>query len=334
MKNIIAVLLSLLLVLGAAGCSVVYPTILTINGTSADLPEYNYYLSILALQVSQSVSPDQIDMYWDTEMDGKTTFEIVKERALTEMTNMRIVSEKAKEMGITMEDQDPQLVSQYKEQILGQMSEDEFYSLTKTNEKSFDNIVRMMLQRSQLVQQLMADETSGFQVTEEKVQETFNNNYWKAKHILIKTIDDSNNPLPEDQQKAAEEKAREILERAKNGEDFDALVSEFSEDPGSQSQPDGYIFTTGEMVEEFEEATKNLEPNEISDLVKTDYGYHIIKRLPLSVETDQAKYEELKDDLYNETMQDELDRLTAEWQKSMTIEVNQAEIDKITKDQI
>lgn len=334
MKRMIAVLLCLIMAFGAAGCSIVEPAVLTINGTTADLPEYHYYLALLKLQVTQSVSADQLDMYWDTEKDGKTTFEILKEKALTEMTNMRVVSEKAKEMGITMESQDSQMVSQYKRQLLGQTSEETFYKQTNTNQKTLDTIIRMMLQRSMLLQKLMQDENSGFQVSEEAIQKTFSEEYWKAKHILIKTVDDSNNPLPEDQQKAALEKAQSILERAKNGENFDALMNEYSEDPGSKSQPDGYIFTTGEMVAEFEDATKNLAPNQISDLVKTSYGYHIIKRLPLSKETDSEKYDEMKESIYNAAVTKELDKKIEEWKTSMTIEVNQAVVDKITKDQI
>lgn len=334
MKRTIAALLCLIMVIGAAGCSIVEPTVLTINGTTADLPEYHYYLAMLKMQVTQSVSADQLDMYWDTEKDGKTTFEILKEKALTEMTNMRVASEKAKELGITMEAQDSQMVAQYKRQMMGQMSEEAFYKEINTNQKAFDNIIRMMLQRSALLQQLMTDENSGFKVSEDTIQKTFNEEYWKAKHILIKTVDEANNPLTEDQQKAAQEKAQGILERAKNGEDFDALMNEFSEDPGSQTQPDGYIFTTGEMVEEFENATKNLEPNQISDLVKTNYGYHIIKRLPLSVETDQAKYDEMKENLYNTAVTNELEKQIEEWRKTMTVEVNQSVVDKVTKDEI
>ncbi len=334
MKKIIAVLLCLVFACGIAGCSVVEPTVLTINNTSVDLAEYNYYLSMLKAQVTQSVSPDQLEMYWDTEQDGKTTFEIMKEKALEEMVNMRIVSEKAKEMGITMDSVDGQLVSQYKRQLLGSYSESQFYKETNTNKEALDTILRMILQRYELIERLSAEENSAFHITDEALEKTFNEEYWKAKHILIKTVDDANNPLPEDQQKAAQEKAQGLLARAKSGEDFDALMAEFSEDPGSQSQPDGYIFTKGQMVQEFEEATKNLQPNAISELVKTSYGYHIIKRLPLSVDADRATFDELKDSLYNAAVEAVLQQHIEDWKKTMTIETYPSVTDKITKDQM
>ncbi len=334
MKKTVAILLCLLISLGIVGCSVVEPTVLTINGTSVDLAEYHYYLAMLKAQVAQSVGTDQLDMYWDTEQDGKTTFEIMKEKALEEMISMRVVSEKAKELGITMDSIDGQLLSQYKRQMLGSYSENQFYKETNTNKEALDNVLRMILQRSELLERLSSEEGSPFQITDETVEKTFNEEYWKAKHILIMTVDEANNPLPEAEEKAAQEKAQEILARAKSGENFDSLMAEFSEDPGSQSQPDGYIFTKGEMVPEFEEATKGLQPNEISELVKTSYGYHIIKRLPLSVDTDRVTFDEMKDSLYNAAMEAVLYKEIEEWKKPMTIEVNHSVTDKITKDQI
>ena len=66
---------------------------------------------------------------------------------------------------------------------------------------------------------------------------------------------------------------------------FDELMV-FSEDPGSQSNPDGYDFTAGQMVEEFEEATRALEYGEISEPVESDFGYHVILRLKPEVTED------------------------------------------------
>ena len=74
-------------------------------------------------------------------------------------------------------------------------------------------------------------------------------------------------------------KADEVLQRAKNGEDFAALAKEFSEDPGSKDKGGLYENTAqGTMVPEFEQAALALEPGQIApNLVETKYGYHIIK---------------------------------------------------------
>ncbi len=78
-----------------------------------------------------------------------------------------------------------------------------------------------------------------------------------------------------------EETANAVYEKAKNGEDFDALVAEYGTDPGMTQNPDGYVFTKGEMVLPFETAAFSAEIGEITPPVKTDYGYHVILRLPL-----------------------------------------------------
>ena len=71
-----------------------------------------------------------------------------------------------------------------------------------------------------------------------------------------------------------------ILERLKKGESFDKLAKELSIDRGSGKRGGdlGY-FGRGAMVKPFEVASFNLEKNQISEPVKTEFGYHIIKRI-------------------------------------------------------
>ena len=74
--------------------------------------------------------------------------------------------------------------------------------------------------------------------------------------------------------------ALQILEKMKNGEKFGKLAKELSIDSGSAKR-DGNLgyFGRGKMVKEFENAAFNLQAGQISEPVKTQYGYHIIKRL-------------------------------------------------------
>lgn len=106
-------------------------------------------------------------------------------------------------------------------------------------------------------------------------EEAYNNEYISAKHILVED----------------EDKANEIYKKLSDGADFDELVKEFGKDPGMESNPDGYVFTKGDMVIEFEEATYGLKEGEISKPVKSNYGYHIIMRTQLP---------EISDDVRNE----------------------------------
>jgi peptidyl-prolyl cis-trans isomerase C len=96
----------------------------------------------------------------------------------------------------------------------------------------------------------------------------------KARHILIAVKPNAT----EEEKKAALKKAEEILDKAKKGEDFAKLASEYSDDPGSKAKGgDLGFFTAGSMVGKFEQAAFTLKPGEISPVVETEFGYHIIK---------------------------------------------------------
>jgi parvulin-like peptidyl-prolyl isomerase len=102
----------------------------------------------------------------------------------------------------------------------------------------------------------------------------------KASHILFATRDFSTNTeLPEDKKAAKRKLADEVLKRAKAGEDFRTLVKQFSDDVASRENNGEYVFGRDQMVPEFESVAFAMSTNQISDIVTTRYGYHIIKVL-------------------------------------------------------
>ncbi len=72
-------------------------------------------------------------------------------------------------------------------------------------------------------------------------------------------------------------KAEMVLELAKGGQDFARLASLYSDDPTGQQGGDLGFFSRGDMIPKFEEVAFALEPGQVSDLVETDFGYHIIR---------------------------------------------------------
>jgi peptidyl-prolyl cis-trans isomerase C len=95
----------------------------------------------------------------------------------------------------------------------------------------------------------------------------------KASHILI-GVDPKATP---EEKKTAREKAEKLLKELKAGADFAALAKGNSTCPSSQQGGDLGFFGKGQMVPAFEKAAFALKPGEISDVVETQFGYHIIK---------------------------------------------------------
>ncbi|MCP4606794.1 MAG: hypothetical protein GY847_40850 [Proteobacteria bacterium] len=96
----------------------------------------------------------------------------------------------------------------------------------------------------------------------------------RARHILIKFAEDAT----DDERKEARTEIDGLLVRARAGEDFASLAREHSADPGSATKGGDLGFTPrGRMVPEFEDAMFKAEPGTITDVVKTKYGFHIIK---------------------------------------------------------
>jgi peptidyl-prolyl cis-trans isomerase D len=95
-----------------------------------------------------------------------------------------------------------------------------------------------------------------------------------ARHILFRLPPQA---TPEEESRVRVE-AEAVLKQAQAGEDFAALAGQFSGDPGSAQQGgDLGFFKRGAMVKPFEDVALTLKPGEVSDLVRTDFGYHIIK---------------------------------------------------------
>src|SRR5699024_824197 len=111
--------------------------------------------------------------------------------------------------------------------------------------------------------------------------------------------------------KEAKKEAEDILKEVKDGGDFDEIAKEKSDDTGSSMNGGKLgLVTKGQMVPEFEEALFELEPGEISDVVKSDFGYHIIKRLATSKE--QMKDNEIEDatsEIINQNIQEDPNKI-------------------------
>lgn len=146
--------------------------------------------------------------------------------------------------------------------------------------------------------------------------------YLAAKHILIQTVDPSTGTTTRSDE-AAQDLANQIIEAlnaSSTMQQFENLMAMFNDDPGMTAYPEGYLFTAGEMVSEFENAVRGLSVGGYTaEPVKSAYGYHVILRL------DPAELTELKE-AYQEQV---LSAMVNAWVESSTITLNRAMLEQL-----
>lgn len=144
----------------------------------------------------------------------------------------------------------------------------------------------------------------------------------RARHILIKV----NRSASEEEKKKAREKAEDILKRIKTGEEFAKLASEFSDDPGSKNKGgDLGFFPKGRMVPDFEKVAFSLKPGEVSDIVETPFGFHIIKveeRKDSVLEPYEKIKDKVKERVFNDFRKARVDEFIEKAMKDAGVELN------------
>ncbi len=130
-----------------------------------------------------------------------------------------------------------------------------------------------------------------------------------VQHLLLMTIDPATqSPLSADQVAAKRKQIDALLVRARAGENFTNLVMQYSEDPGSKSTGGEYNFARGQMVPEFEAAAFSMTNGQISDVVITKYGFHIIKLLG-KTPAKKVELATVSDDIRNYLIQEKISKL-------------------------
>ena len=146
----------------------------------------------------------------------------------------------------------------------------------------------------------------------------------RAAHILLSTRDAATGQeVSEETKKERRQQIDKILERANKGEEFAALAREYSEDPGSKNAGGEYTFARGQFHNpEFESAAFALKTNEISGVITTAFGYHIIK-LYEKMPAQKLELAKVKDDLKDGLSRREVqEKLLPDYLKSLKKEAN------------
>ncbi len=278
-----------------------------VNGQDLTLADFNFMYYNNAAQIQYSYA--SMGIYdWenqqyvgdDEKYTGKTYGEVVRQVTVDQMSQFIVAQQKAKEYDILVDDDVVEAADKQKQNLINQNfgGDEEEYKNYLDYCFISDYTVEKYMQRSQVITELMdrlSQEGEICAVTDAEVADK----YLKASHVLILIDDDTT-----DEQALA--KANEVVAKLDAGEDMAKLIEEYGEDPGMEQQ-DYYVFTEGEMVDEFYQGTKALGPNEYTKTpVKTDYGYHVIYRYPLTKGVDG--YEDAESNLVAQKFSDAMEQ--------------------------
>lgn len=298
--------------------------IIWINNENVSLEEYEFFLNNNKLSMQKNGITD-----FDTIVDNKKFIDILKERTYESILTYKLISQEAKNNNIKLSNEEELVAKEQTEYLL--QNNLEIIQMLNDAKLDTEEFKRINFEFS-IVNKFIKESKNSFYNSNEQLKDYYNNNIdefkfeeecVRARHILIKTIDDSNNELSDENKLKAKEKAGEILEKAKNGEDFALLAKEYSEDLGSKENGGEYTFPRGQMVREFEDSAFSLNEGEISQLVETVFGYHIIK-LEEKFEIGQYKsFETVEDDINNTLSSNKYNEMIQELKEKSNIVINE-----------
>lgn len=234
-----------------------------IEQMSCTLPEMMVYLTTTQNRY-ENVYGERI---WETNLNGITLEENMKEMVLAQLSQIKAMNLMAKKELVELD-------SGEKEEV--KKAAEEFYESLSSEERKILNVDKDLIVQM-YEEYALADKIYYYlikdinpEVSDDEARTI------TIEHILIKTysLDENNQKVEYDKEEKQEayKRAQEVLEKAKQGVSFDSLIAVYNED--SQSQ---YSFGKGEMDPDFENVAFNLGKGEISEIVETEYGYHIIK---------------------------------------------------------
>ena len=249
-----------------------------VNGIDVMASDVNIHLS----HVSEMLMWDYFMEHggWITDhnqefKDGITFGQAIREEAVRVAAFAKIYEEYARRLGIYLTEEEQLLVDAEIEHLIEHFGMEMLNQLLQEDGfRGIDHLAELYASQfifESLVHVIMADPQEFAQFEAYMPPEDEEVELLGAKHILAMFGNF-------DSEEEAELFATVLLERALAGEDFDMLIREYGQDPGMNEFVNGYSFTAGDMVPEFEQATRALQIGEISGLVRSDFGIHIIKR--------------------------------------------------------
>ncbi len=343
LKAFLCVLMCMLLVVGSfSGCEVIdVNEVLVINGEVVTGGEFNFMLDSFKAEIANEMGFDAADAEkWATvEVDNRKVIDVAKDKTIDEIVLIWVQAQKAEADGLTLTAEELSVAeSNYatfvEQNYGGAAAFEEQLSKWQVSKDSVKAIFRKISLASKLMQNYIAVDSTITDITEEEIRAQYDSEvsgYVTAKHILVMYDYPAENITRTKEE--AQALAQSILDRINAGEDFDALMREYSDD-SEEAFDTGYTFyhNSGEMVQAFDDAAYALGVGEVSGLVEVEQGYngyHIIKR----IETDETYlpvYEDTVDYIKSVIAQERYNVIVKDtWVAGATVEKNTKILDKI-----
>lgn len=262
-----------------------------IDKTSCRLPEVMVYLTNMKNQYEQALG----SQIWQTSYEGGTLEENLKETVLARIARIKAMNLLAEKYEISLSEEETGNAARAAKQYYESLNDRE-RELLGVDEKKLCDMYEEYSLAEKVYEYLIADINP--EISDDEARTI------TVQHILIKTysLNEAGErvPYPDEKKKEAYRRAKEVLGKAREGADFAGLIAEYNEDSNSS-----YSFGKGTMDAVFEEAAFNLGTDEISDIVETEHGYHIIKCISTfdRDETDRNKVkivEQRRKEVFNE----------------------------------
>lgn len=259
----------------------------------------------------------------------------LRQQVLEKMIVERLLDEKVKAVGIVATEEE--VIDQLEKMASAQkppLSLEDFKALVKAYGQSFDEVKRQ-IQRGLGYQKLMEAQWAGrIKVTEDDAKKHYSENtkqfempeQVRASHILIalpQVKPDTTDPNtdPNEAKAKAKTKAEGLLKQVKGGADFAELARANSDCPSSKQGGDLNFFGRGQMTPAFEKAAFELKVGQVSGIVETKFGYHIIK-VTDHKDPNVIAFEQAKGDIMKGLTQEKQGELAKEYIDSLKAEAN------------
>lgn len=298
------------------------PVSVTVNGVNIRLSQVDERVQVqMDRVIAQSGGgvPEDLISHYKQKM---------KPHVLNTMISETLLDEKVKEKNIVITKR--QIAKKIKDIAASQdppLTLDDLKALIEAYGQTFDEWKQnMQFEKGLAYQQIIDEQLAGkVNITEEDAREFYSENSQrfqrpeqvKASHILIKPDTAEPNADPNQAKAAAKAKAEELLKQIKQqGADFATLAKKNSQCPSSANGGDLNFFARGQMVPEFEKTAFELKIGQVSDIVETKFGYHII-RLTDRKNAETVEFEQTRDQLIDRLTRQRRNQLIQEYIQSL-----------------